>query len=436
MRPLRRLFAAALVAALVAAACWGGDAGTRTHTARFARAVQVFPGIAVRVLGVDVGRVLEVRNEPDGVLVAFEVTDPSVRLAADVKAAVVPSSLLGERYIQLFPAYTGGPTLGDGAEIPLERTAVPSEPDELLRALQDDLGRLDPATVGRFVSTAARALDGNGAELSRLIEHGASVMETLSAKRDDLAVLIVELDKLTQALAGRQEALGRVIRTYGRVVGTVVENRDALEGTIQGLNLAATELASLLVDHRAPLGQDIRALTRTGRTIDRNVDRLARTGHHARRLFLAASRAADYDRDWLRLGNQGQELAVLILFRIEQRLIDLCVTFGADECAVPAFWEQEVPELFCFDLSCAPSLPRPPEEALAEAVAGVPGISAPLTERAIEETCADAERPKACERRERRKQAAGVPSRGVEVTMESLLEETLGDPLIRYGGLL
>ena len=41
-------------------------------------------------------------------------------------AAVVPMSLLGERYIQLFPSYQGGPSLADGAIIPESRTAVPA----------------------------------------------------------------------------------------------------------------------------------------------------------------------------------------------------------------------------------------------------------------------------------------------------------------------
>ena len=90
--------------------------------------MQVFPGIKVRVLGVDVGHVTDVANTEDGVRVAFRVDDPETRLPADVKAAVVPVSLLGERYIQLFPAYDGGPVLNPGTTIPLSRTAVPSEP--------------------------------------------------------------------------------------------------------------------------------------------------------------------------------------------------------------------------------------------------------------------------------------------------------------------
>ena len=175
----------ALAVALSLTSC-SSSGGTRTYTAEFSRAIQVFPAVKVRVLGVAVGQVSDVQNAPDGVLVKFQVTDPGIKLPSDVKAAVVPQSLLGERYIQLFPAYQGGPELKPGATIPLTRTAVPAEPDELLRSLNNYMGGLDPKTVDRFVVNAATVLNGDGADLNRLIQHGTGVISTLAAKRNDL----------------------------------------------------------------------------------------------------------------------------------------------------------------------------------------------------------------------------------------------------------
>ncbi|MGH2555208.1 MAG: MCE family protein [Actinomycetota bacterium] len=348
---MRRL--SLLVAGLIVlSGCSFGSSGPRTHTAEFSRAVQVFPAVKVRVLGVDVGVVTDVRNTRGGVEVTFRIDDPDVKLAADVGAAIVPMSLLGERYIQLVPAYSGGPTLPDGATIPAARTAVPSEPDELLRSLQDYLGGIDPKNVTSLVENAAEVVEGKGQDLNRLIEHGAGVISGLSEKRDDLAQLIVELDKLTVALSTRQEAIGRLIRNYGEVTGTLVDNRTALEGTITGLSEAANELASLLVAHQDPLRDDIETLTRAGRTLDRNVDSLALTAKWATRLFQAASRAVDYDRDWLRLSNQGFPLEELILARLMERLQDLCKDAGAPACQSPAYWAQRVPSLFCFQEVC------------------------------------------------------------------------------------
>ena len=402
MRP-KRLAALVLALAIPLSSCSLGGQSARVFHAKFSRAIQVCPAVKVRVLGVDVGSVTDVKNVSDGVLVTFRVTDPDVRIPADVDAAVVPMSLLGERYIQLFPAYEGGAVLANGATIGLDHTAVPAEPDEVLRSLQNYLGGLESDTVTRFVGNAARALEGNGADLNRLIDKGTAVIATLSAKRDDLKQLILNFDRLTTALSTRQAAIGRLIRSYNAVAHTLTDNRASVEGTIDGLNRASVELAALLLAHRQPLHEDIEALTRTGRTLTKNVDALAETGHWATRLFRAASRAADFNRDWLRLGNQGQELGALILLRLRQRLQELCAGAGSPKCSTSQYWAAHVPNLFCFAAKC-PEAPGPPVAALTKAVKRQPGVKTALQTRA--------------------RASDGT----VRTMMKDLLDSTVGDP--------
>lgn len=403
-----------LISTLALTGCrFGGVASAPTYHAEFSRAVQIFPAVKVRVLGVDVGRVTSVKNVAGGVEVSFDLTRSDIQLPASVQAAVVPMSLLGERYIQLFPAYQGGPTLKAGATIPLSRTAVPAEPDELLRSLQDYLGGLNSDTVTKFVENAAAALQGNGDQLNSLIENAAAVMATLSSKRDDLASLIVELNKLTVALSTRQRAIAQLIQNYGAVTGTLNTNRAALEGTITGLNQAAIQLASLLIDHRTALHADIKSLTRTTRTLARNAESFAMTGHWATRLFLAASRAVDYSHDWLRLGNQGQELGALILMRLEERLIDLCQQLGLPTCSTPTYWSTQVPQLFCFTTVCLPTKNAAPTAAmqLAAAFQGIPQLDEALSKRAFEQ---------------------GTTT---QILLDALLEQTVGSPWDFAGAL-
>jgi len=302
---MKRLLALALALSLVASGCAFGNGapeGSRTLTARFTRAVQIFPGNSVRVLGVTVGRVTDVRNADGAAEVIIRIDDPDVKLPADVHATIVPISLLGERYVQLFPAYEGGAEYASDV-IDLDRTSVPAEQDELLRGLQDYFGAIDPNKVRDFVTNASLILEGNGEGLNRLIDQGSSVIATLAEKRNSLAALIQQLNTLTLTLSTRQTEIADVIRSYNTVTRALNRNRDALEGTINGLSEAASQLASLLTEHRDPLGKDIRTLTKTMRTLSRNAERFARTGKWARRLFSAARRAVDYERDWLRLSN-------------------------------------------------------------------------------------------------------------------------------------
>ena len=86
---MRRLAVGLVVGAVVMSGCsLPGGGGSRAFNADFSRAVQIFPAVKVRVLGVEVGHVVNVRNVNGGVEVSFVVTDPIVKIPGNVQAAV------------------------------------------------------------------------------------------------------------------------------------------------------------------------------------------------------------------------------------------------------------------------------------------------------------------------------------------------------------
>jgi len=427
---MKRLLALALALSLVASGCAFGNGapeGSRTLTARFTRAVQIFPGNSVRVLGVTVGRVTDVRNADGAAEVIIRIDDPDVKLPADVHATIVPISLLGERYVQLFPAYEGGAEYASDV-IDLDRTSVPAEQDELLRGLQDYFGAIDPNKVRDFVTNASLILEGNGEGLNRLIDQGSSVIATLAEKRNSLAALIQQLNTLTLTLSTRQTEIADVIRSYNTVTRALNRNRDALEGTINGLSEAATQLASLLTEHRDPLGKDIRTLTKTMRTLSRNAERFARTGKWARRLFSAARRAVDYERDWLRLSNQGRPLFELIMFRLEDRLMGVCLRLGLEQCSNHTYWQKQLPNLFCVaEGSCEPGDAKTPGEALDEALDELPGEVREEFD-ILDKNCKKAKHPKRC----RKKKDEATEGQTLDQILDDILSGA-GSPLGTLG---
>ena len=149
-----QLLAAAIPVALLLLAflVFPGD-GSRTVTAHFDRAVAVYPGTDLRVMGVQIGEVTAV--VPDGNSVRVEmVYDEEYKLPADAKAAVVTPTLVADRYVQVFPAYGKGAVMPDDADIPLARTQTPIELDRMFKAL-DDLS----VTLGPKAGSTDGALD-------------------------------------------------------------------------------------------------------------------------------------------------------------------------------------------------------------------------------------------------------------------------------------
>jgi phospholipid/cholesterol/gamma-HCH transport system substrate-binding protein len=327
-RPLRRGAALAVlgVLAVVASACSSGGTSSYVVQADFANGVDLYPSSPVTVLGVNVGTVSTVKNQADHVLVTMRVNN-KYRIPSGANAAIVGQSLLGERYVQFSPSYTGGPQLTDGSHVPLSRTTVPVSSDEVLAGLKKFLGAINPNGAADLVTNLAQVLGGNGAQLNDLIHNAAGTLQLLADKGNDLGQLNGSLAQLTGALDTRTQTITQLIHDYNTVSAVLIQNGgQTLGDTITQLNNASAQVADLLSPNLAGLQDDIGVLTTAGRTLDRNLASLDQANAASVKLFAAAHRAYDPQGNWLRLNIQSDPntTSSLIEARMRDRLSGVC----------------------------------------------------------------------------------------------------------------
>jgi phospholipid/cholesterol/gamma-HCH transport system substrate-binding protein len=312
--------------ALVASACTSGGSSSYIVKANFSNGIDLYPSSPVTVLGVNVGTVTSVENQADHVLVTMRVDDKHP-IPAGANAAVVGQSLLGERYVQFSPSYTGGPQLTDGSVIPLSRTTVPVSSDEVLAGLKKFLGAINPNGAADLVTNLAQVLGGQGAQLNDLIHNAAGTLQLLADKGTDLGQLNGALAQLTGALDTRTQTITQLIRDYNTVSAVLIQNGgQTLGNTITQLNNASAQVADLLSPNLAGLQDDIGVLTTAGRTLDRNLSSLDQANAYAVKLFAGVNRAYDPQGNWLRLNIQGDPntTSSLIEARMRDRLSGVC----------------------------------------------------------------------------------------------------------------
>src|SRR5207302_9834779 len=91
----------------------------REVTADVASTIGLYPGSRVMVQGVGAGKVKSAKSVTDRVRVTMSVSD--VSLDPNAIATVRLRSLIGARYVELSPVWSGtGPKLASGAHIPME----------------------------------------------------------------------------------------------------------------------------------------------------------------------------------------------------------------------------------------------------------------------------------------------------------------------------
>jgi phospholipid/cholesterol/gamma-HCH transport system substrate-binding protein len=278
-----RLVAALLMAALAAGAVafWPREDRIRV-TGDFSRAVGLYEGSDVRILGVRVGTVLRVVPRGERVAVTFEY-DARHSVPADAKAVIVAPSLVSDRYVQLFPAYTGGPKLRDGDRIGLQRTAVPVELDRVSQSLDDLLVALGPeganrdGALSRLLETGAANLEGQGASLGEMNHELSLAVQTLSGGREDMFSTVKSLQAFTTMLATNDAQVRRLNSDLASVSVQLEGERDDLAAALANLAVALEEVSTFVHDNRALLSTNIDQLAAVTTTVASQRDALAET---------------------------------------------------------------------------------------------------------------------------------------------------------------
>ncbi|WP_377324914.1 MCE family protein [Pimelobacter simplex] len=278
MTGLRRWLPLAVIGLLVVAGVmWmvGGSGDHKTVTAYFPRAVSVYEGSDVRVLGVPVGQVESVT--PEGTKVKVVMTyDSDVKVPADADAVIVSPSVVGDRYIQLSPAFDkGDDEMADNTVIETAKTAVPLELDEIYSSIDKLTVALGPEGANRegaltdLLEQTARNFGGQGANFNQTIKDFGRLSETLDNNKDELFESTAQLESFIKTLADNDTTVRDFNKSLGDVSSLLADERQELTTALGNLGTALSEVATFVKDNRAVLGRNIKDVNRVAKVLVR-----------------------------------------------------------------------------------------------------------------------------------------------------------------------
>src|SRR3954463_3522191 len=176
-----------------------------TVVAYFSDTLALYPGDKIQIMGVRVGTIDSIEPAGDKMKVTFHYEN-KYKVPANATASILNPSLVASRNIQLAPPYTGGPVMEDNAVIPIDRTQVPVEYDELrdsLNRILTDLGPTPEEPKGPFgdiIESAANGFAGKGEQLNKTLNGLSQALYTLNEGRGDFFGVIKSLALFVNAL--------------------------------------------------------------------------------------------------------------------------------------------------------------------------------------------------------------------------------------------
>lgn len=270
----RRQFATLVALSLLAVGLvWyvAGDSlrtGTRLR-AEFTSARALHPGDDVRILGVRVGEVLEVKPTDDLVVVTMQI-EPGHQIPKESGAVILAPSLVSGRFVQLTGTAEDGPALGEGDTIPLARTAVPVEWDDIkeqLTVLSASLGPGKGETAGPLadaLSGLADATRGNGAGLQESIVSASEAVATINRSRGDLFTSVRNLAVFLEAINTNDAAVREFATQLADVAAVLDTSKVQVRTLVSSANRTFRHLTSFVKTHGKQIGltiKDARGLT-------------------------------------------------------------------------------------------------------------------------------------------------------------------------------
>lgn len=226
---------------------------TETYHANFIDATRLKSGQKVRIAGVPVGAVKDVKLNPNNTVdVAFSV-DKRYTLYSSTRALIRYENLVGDRFLEI----TSGPgelrKLRPGATIDQQHTQPALDLDALLGGLRPVLKGLDANKINTISSYVIELLQGQGGALSNLLADTNGFGSTLGARDQAIGGVIDNLNAVLTTVDAKGAQFSASVDELQKLVTGLAQGRDAIAGAIQPLATTTSDLTDFLKRSRRPL---------------------------------------------------------------------------------------------------------------------------------------------------------------------------------------
>jgi phospholipid/cholesterol/gamma-HCH transport system substrate-binding protein len=220
---------------------------------------EMHPGAEVMVRGVQVGEVRQISADGTGARLELAIQPGELPdLPSNVTAEMLPTTLFGERYVDLIlPARPAVTTLAAGSVIRQDQSADGLELERVLNNLLPMLSALQPDKLSLTLTAIAQGLAGRGHELGQ-------TLVTLNAYLRQLNPQLPELDTDIRLLAG-------LTRTYTQDAPDVLQALSDFGVTGKTIAVQRADFAALL-SNVTTASDDLRAF------LDANSGNIIRLG--------------------------------------------------------------------------------------------------------------------------------------------------------------
>ena len=212
---------------------------------------QLAPPADVKLRGMIVGEVREVRSDGDKATIAIALNPQTAGLIPeDVSARLLPKTLFGEKFVDLqVPARPSGKHIAEGDVIPQDRSTTAIELETVLDNLLPLLRTIQPAKLNATLNAFATALEGRGERMGENLALVNDYFTELNPRLDTIKTDITGLADVSEIYADAAPDLARMLRNFSVSTQTIADRSEAYAGFLAGTAGFATTTRDFLTEN-------------------------------------------------------------------------------------------------------------------------------------------------------------------------------------------
>jgi phospholipid/cholesterol/gamma-HCH transport system substrate-binding protein len=243
-----------------------------SYSAVFSNVSGLKGGNFVRIAGVEVGKVKDLKLHKDGTVRVDFAIDRGLTLTEGTKAAVRYENLIGDRYLSLEEGPGSTRKLQPGNTIPLARTSPALDVDALIGGFRPLFRALDPDQVNALSGELLRVFQGQGATISSVLAQTSALTTTLADRDKLIGEVITNLNTVLHTFGARDKQFSEGLDKLSQLVGALSDRKSDITTGVAYINAAAASVADLLTVARQPIKDTVVQTDRVAGQIEADHD--------------------------------------------------------------------------------------------------------------------------------------------------------------------
>jgi phospholipid/cholesterol/gamma-HCH transport system substrate-binding protein len=216
-----------------------------SYYAQFSNTGGLKTGDKVRITGMNVGRVEDVKIDGNRIVMKFSTGANTI--GTESRLAVRTDTILGKKVLQIEPR--GNQTLRPNGVLPLEQSTTPYQIYDAFSDANKAAAGWKIDTVKQSLNVLSQTINQTYPHLSATLDGVAKFSDTIGKRDDDVKHLLAQANKVARVLGDRSQQIDRLLVNSNTLLAAFNERSQAINALLDNISAFSAQVRNLINDN-------------------------------------------------------------------------------------------------------------------------------------------------------------------------------------------